>query len=154
MRPPNARLYKLTSQNRLTVAEPFIPEWLDREAGAPKVFCLPLIWTREIELPVGSELGAWYVWDGRESTEDWRVSPKLLQEQALDTMSARHQAAVIYEASIEESDRKYRMSCPVLFAQLRGFGTDRVWITVDPPSFSIWTDHTYQAWHGSLIKGE
>ncbi len=147
MRPPNPRTYKIPNDNRVTVGEAFLPEWVAPKSGAAPVYCLPLIWARDIDLPAGHELEAWYVWNGQESTTEWRVSPKPLIEDALPSP----QAAVIYDASIEESDRKYRISCPGLFTSLKDLGHQYVWLTTEPPSFALWTDYAYQAWHGKLL---
>jgi hypothetical protein len=154
VRPINPRTYKITSENRLTVGEQFLPAWVDRDHGAPAVCCIPLIWARQIDLPEGHELEAWYVWDRQEPTKDWRISPRVILDGPLDTTSAIHQAAVIYEASIEETDRKYRLSCTGLFSSLRERGHKLMWVTADPPSFSVWTDFAYQAWHGKLTAAE
>lgn len=147
MRPTNPKTYKLTYDNRVTVGEAFLPDWAARKSGAVPAYCVPLIWARRIELPVGHELEAWYVWSEQEATTEWRVSPRAL----IEGSQPSPQAAVIYDASIEESDRKYRISCPGLFTSLKDLGHRFVWLTSEPPSFALWTDYAYQAWHGKLL---
>ena len=151
MRPINAKTYAITDECRVTVGEQFLPEWIERGQGAPDIYCVPLIWARVVDLPAGHELEAWYVWNGREPTNDWRVSPRKVLDESVRSAKAAHLAAVVYEANLEASDRKYRLSCTGLFTSLKDLGHRRVWLTKEPPSFVMWTDFLYQAWHGKLV---
>ena len=151
MRPVIARIYNIAPENRITVAQPYLPEWLPKD-GASELYCVPLMWARKVDLPAGHELEAWYVWARSESSDEWRVSPAALLNQESATPEANYQVAEIHPATIEESDGKYRLSCPGLLSSLRERGHAKVWVTREPPSFSFWTDYTYQAWHGKLVR--
>jgi hypothetical protein len=154
VRPINPKSYKLTDESRMTIGELFLPEWVDRTAGAQGIFCVPLIWARPYRLPQGHELEAWYIWNGQEETTDWRTSPNALLADKDESQVAAHQAALIYDASIELSDRKYRLACTGLLSSLRESGHRRMWTTAEGQSFSIWTDFAFQSWHGSFAQDD
>jgi hypothetical protein len=151
VRPIHPKTYKITDECRLTIGEPFLPSWIDATSGPQSVYCVPLMWARRYQLPDGHQLEAWYIWNGEEESDDWRVAPKTILAGATDSSTRHHQAPLIYEATIELSDRKYRLACTGLLSSLREIGHQRMWVTAEGVSFSIWTDFAFQSWHGSLI---
>jgi hypothetical protein len=154
MRPTVPKSYKLNEECRLTIGEAFLPAWAEREKMPLQVYCVPLFWARRYQLPDGHQLGAWYIWNGEEESNSWRVPAKAILLGNANGNARHHQAALIYEATIEVSDRKYRLACTGLLSSLRERGQERMWMTAEGASFSIWTDFAYQSWHGSLIEVE
>jgi hypothetical protein len=149
MRPENPELVTPDAGNgyRITVPPRMVPSWFRTNTS---VHLVPLLWKRELALPDGHQLEAWFVWSRDDPSEEWLVNPRTVTDADQSSINAHHLQTLIYPASFVLSDRKHRLSCAGLFKYLTEKGGTKLWITDERGSVGVMTDFGYHTAYGRL----
>jgi hypothetical protein len=149
MLPQNPKIYRVERGSRIVVAKAFIPTWVREKEHAG--YCVPLAWIKELQLPPGKELEAWYVWNGMESDSGWLISPAAVLAAGPGDDAMARLRSLMYEATIrQERQRVCRLTCAGLFHSLVSVGGPNLWVAFEATSISLWTDFAFQHHYGNL----
>jgi hypothetical protein len=132
---------------RITVPQRMVPPWLGAKAS---VLMVPLLWKRELALPDGHQLEAWFVWSEDDPSEDWLINPRIVLDAYPSSVNAHHLQTLVYPAAIVLSDRKHRLSCAGLFKYLTERSGTKLWITDERGSLGVMTEFAYHTAYGRL----
>lgn len=123
------------------------PAWLG-DARQREIYCVPMAWIMPLDLTVGRDLEAWYVWNGEEIQDDWLRSPKAVIEET-DARVGRLRA-VMYPGSVQRIGRTCRLNCAGLLRSLATQGHQSLWVAPEAASISIWTHYAFNNHFGAL----
>ncbi len=123
------------------------PSWFGANVS---VRLVPLLWKRELALPDGHQLEAWFVWSEDDPSQDWLINPQAVLNVDQSSVNAHHLQTLVYPASLVLSDRKHRLSSAGLFKYLTERSGTRLWITDERGSLGVMTDFAYHTAYGRL----
>lgn len=145
VRPDAGNGYRVTVPNRL------VPTWFgSATATGGLVRLVPLVWKRELGLPDGHQLEAWFVWSEADRSEDWIIDPRSLLDSDQPSGNVFHLRGLIYEGSFTLTDRKHRLTCAGLLRYLAEKTLPRLWITDEQTSLGVMTDFAFHTTYGKL----
>lgn len=151
MRPGNPEFVTPDAANgyRITIPARLVPPWF---TGAKEgvVHLVPMLWKRELVVPDGHQLEAWFVWNEDDSSDDWVTDPRTVLDPNQYSANSHHLQTLIHDASFALSDRKHRLRCAGLFNYLVEKGGPKLWITDERSSIGVMTDFAYQTAYGRL----
>jgi hypothetical protein len=151
MRPQNPEFVTpdAGSGYRITVPARLVPSWFTGTKASP-VYLVPLLWKRQLALPDGHQLEAWFVWSEDDSSQDWLTDPRSVLDPDQSSANGHHLQTLVHAASFVLSDRKHRLSCAGLLNYLVEKGGPKLWITDERNSLGIMTDFAYHTAYGRL----
>jgi hypothetical protein len=138
-------------EKRLAIPSELVPPWFKEIEKSDQVYCIPLLWRRNIPIGPGHELEAWYVWARADPTKSWVTDPLAVLESSGDAGNEFYLKGLMYPAILATSNRKCRLSCAVLFDDLIKRSGSKFWIVQERNSLSILTDYAYQTGCGRLL---
>jgi hypothetical protein len=149
MRPENPELVTPEAANgyRITVPQRMVPSWFGTNGS---VRLVPLLWKRELALPDGHQLEAWFVWSENDSSDDWLTNPRTVVDADVPSVTAHHLQTLVYPASLVLSDRKHRLSSAGILKYLTEKSAGKLWITNERGSLGVMTDFAYHTAYGKL----
>jgi hypothetical protein len=149
MRPENPELVTPEAANgyRITVPQRLVPSWA-RTDGSVRL--VPLLWKRDLALPDGHQLEAWFVWSENDSSEEWLTDPRTVLEAEAPSVAVHHLQTLMYPASFVTSDRKSRLSCAGVLKYLTEKSGGKLWITDERGSVGVMTDFAFHTAYGKL----
>jgi hypothetical protein len=109
-----------------------------------------VLWKRELALPGGHQLEAWFVWSEADPSDDWLINPRAVLDADQSSVNAHHLQTLVYPASFALSDRKHRLSSAGLFKYLTERSGAKLWITDERGSLGVMTDFAYHTAYGRL----
>lgn len=124
-----------------------VPPWSGTE-GAVRL--VPLLWKRDLALPDGHQLDAWFVWSENDRSEEWLIDPRAVVNGETSLVAMHHLQTLVYQASFVTSDRKSRLSCAGILKYLTERSGGKLWITDERGSFGVMTDFAFHTAYGKL----
>ena len=127
-----------------------VPTWFAAAHSTATIHLVPLLWKRELALPDGHQLEAWFVWSENDTSQEWLIDPKAVLDADPASANGYHLQTLVYPASFMSSDRKHRLSCAGLFRYLVEKSGPKLWVTDERSSLGIMTDFAYHTAYGKL----
>jgi hypothetical protein len=149
MRPENPEFITPDAANghRITVPQRMVPAWSGTN-GAVRL--VPLLWKRDLALPDGHQLEAWFVWSENDVSDEWLVDPRAVVNAETSLVVLHHLQTLVHQASFVTSDRKSRLSCAGILKYLTERSGGKLWITDERGSFGVMTDFAFHTAYGKL----
>ncbi len=140
-------------EKRLAIPTDLVPTWFGQLGKSDAVYCIPLLWRRNVPIAPGHELEAWYVWARPDPTKNWITDPLVVLDSSGDIGNQFYLKGLMYPAKLATSSRKYRLSCADLFDYLHKRSGAKFWLVPERNSLSIMTDIAFQTGCGRLTLG-
>jgi hypothetical protein len=138
-------------ERRLAIPKDMVAGWFADGARDGRVYCVPLLWRRQLPIEPGHELEAWYVWSRHDSTLNWITDPSAVLNSDGEAGNEFYLKGLMHPATLSVSSGKCRLSCANLFDELMKRTTSsRLWLVQERTSVSILTDIAYQTGCGRL----